>query len=114
MIKIRRISEFQHILNFKSPEENFNNVFSRFLDSNLGKIYQAIPWQELADELKLQESEKGPDCLFSPKGKLGLMFLKHYACCSDERLIEQLNANIHYQFFCTNSYDKFRIISYGE
>ncbi len=28
------------------------------------------------------------------------MFLKNYACCSDERLMEQLNFNIHYQLFC--------------
>ena len=28
------------------------------------------------------------------------MFLKHYACCSDKRLLEQLNGNINYQFFC--------------
>ena len=117
MIKIRKISEFQHILNFKSSEENFNDLFARFLDSNLGKIHQAIPWQELANEFKLQESEKGPDCLFSPKGKLGLMFLKHYACCSDQRLIEQLNANIHYQFFCDillspeESIGSFKIVS---
>jgi len=28
------------------------------------------------------------------------MFLKHYACCSDRKLIEQLNSNLDYQFFC--------------
>jgi hypothetical protein len=28
------------------------------------------------------------------------MFLKNHACCSDKRLIEQLNANVDYQFFC--------------
>lgn len=28
------------------------------------------------------------------------MFLKHYANCSDKKLIEQLNANLDYQFFC--------------
>ncbi|MEM6717725.1 MAG: transposase [Bacteroidota bacterium] len=37
---------------------------------------------------------------FSPKGWITLMFLKHYACCSDRRLKEQLNSNIDYQFFC--------------
>ena len=100
MTKIRRISQFQHNFEFKSPEENFSVVYAQFLESNLGKIYQAIPWQNLVDVFNLKESKKGPDCQFSPKGKLGLMFLKHYACCSDQRLIEQLNANVHYQFFC--------------
>ncbi len=28
------------------------------------------------------------------------MFLKNYAGCSDKRLIEQLNSNYAYQFFC--------------
>lgn len=28
------------------------------------------------------------------------MFLKHYAGCSDQKLIEQLNGNLDYQFFC--------------
>ncbi len=37
---------------------------------------------------------------FSPKGRIALMFLKHYAGCSDQKLIEQLNSNLDYQFFC--------------
>ena len=28
------------------------------------------------------------------------MFLKHYTCCSDRKLIEQFNSNLDYQFFC--------------
>lgn len=28
------------------------------------------------------------------------MFLKHYSNCSDRKLIEQLNSNLDYQFFC--------------
>lgn len=28
------------------------------------------------------------------------MFLKHYSCCSDRKLLEQLNSNLDYQFFC--------------
>ena len=100
MSKIRRISQFQRTFDFKNPEENLKCVFARFLKSDLGKIYQAIPWQSMVKEFNLKESRKEPYCQFSPKGKIGLMFLKHYACCSDRRLIEQLNANIHYQFFC--------------
>jgi len=40
------------------------------------------------------------------------MFLKHYACCSDRRLIEQLNANIDYQFFCDIHLGYHRISNY--
>ena len=44
------------------------------------------------------------------------MFLKHYSVCSDKKLIEQLNGNINYQFFCdiyigTNSLLNYKIVS---
>ncbi|MFB9057720.1 transposase, partial [Mariniflexile ostreae] len=99
-MKLQRISELQHEFSFLNPTENFNLYFSKFLDSDLGKIYTAIPWDALVSIFNIKESIKGTKNYFSPQGKLGLMFLKHYACCSDKRLIEQLNANIDYQFFC--------------
>jgi len=117
MSKIRKISQFQHTFQFKSSEENYSSIYAQFMESNLGKIYQAIPWQELVKSFKIRASAKGPDCIFTPQGKLGLMFLKHYACCSDERLIEQLNANVHYQIFCDillspgESINNFKIVS---
>lgn len=117
MSKIRKISQFQHTFHFQSPEENFSSIYAQFLESKLGKIYQAIPWHELVNSFNIKASAKGPDCIFTQQGKLGLMFLKHYACCSDERLIEQLNANVHYQIFCDillspgESIDNFKIVS---
>lgn len=100
MSKIRRISDLQHEFSFLSSSENFQLYFHQFLASDLGKIYSAIPWDSLVNVFKIKESIKGTKNYFSPKGKLALMFLKHYACCSDKKLIEQLNANIDYQFFC--------------
>ena len=100
MSKIRKISEFQHSIPFLNSEEHFNLIYDDFLASNLGKIHQAIPWDELVKAFSVENSRKGPDCFFSSKGKIALMFLKNYACCSDERLIEQLNGNTHYQMFC--------------
>ena len=100
MSKIQRISGLQHEFSFFSPNDNFNSYYSRFLESDLGKIYLAIPWQELTKSFQLKDSIKGPTSTFSPQGKLGLMFLKHYAQVSDKRLLEQLNSNIDYQFFC--------------
>lgn len=117
MSKIRKISQFQHTFHFQSPEENFSSIYAQFLESKLGKIYQAIPWHELVNSFNIKASAKGPDCIFTQQGKLGLMFLKHYACCSDERLIEQLNGNVHYQIFCDillspgESIDNFKIVS---
>ena len=99
-MKIQRISEFQHKFSFLSSVENFDAYYARFLESDLGKIYLAIPWSDLVKYFCLKESTKGAKMSFSPRGRIALMFLKHYASCSDRRLIEQLNSNIDYQFFC--------------
>jgi len=112
MSKIRRISDLQHEFSFLNPSENFEVYFSGFLSSDLGKIYMAIPWNELVKVFKIKESIKGTKDYFSPKGKLALMFLKHYACCSDKRLIAQLNANIDYQFFCDIHLGPHRLSNY--
>jgi hypothetical protein len=100
MTKIRRFDNFQHRFSFISPADQFDLYFHRFLESDLGKIYSAIPWNSLVNTFGLDDSKKGPVSMFSPQGKLALMFLKHYACCSDKRLVEQLNGNMEYQFFC--------------
>jgi len=112
MSKIRRISDLQHEFSFLSSSENFNLYFNQFLVSDLGKIYTAIPWDALVSVFKIKESFKGTKNYFSPKGKLALMFLKHYACCSDKKLIEQLNANVDYQFFCDLHLGHHRLTNY--
>ena len=112
MSKIRRISDLQHEFSFLSSSENFNLYFNQFLLSDLGKIYTAIPWDALVLSFNIKESIKGTKNYFSPKGKLALMFLKHYACCSDKKLIEQLNANIDYQFFCDIHLGHHRLTNY--
>lgn len=71
MSKMRRISEFQHEFSFLSASENF-------------QLYLAVPWDDLVSVFKIKESFKGTKNYFSPKGKIALMFLKHYACCSDK------------------------------
>jgi hypothetical protein len=70
----------------------------------------------LVESFELEESSKGPDSFFSPRGKLGLMFLKNYSQVSDKKLIEQLNSNIDYQFFCDmnlgfNHLENYKIVS---
>ena len=112
MSKLQRISDLQHQISFLNPSENFDAYFQSFLQSDLGKIYIAIPWDELVAVFNIKESIKGTKNYFSPRGKLALMFLKHYACCSDKRLIEQLNANIDYQFFCDIHLGHHRLTNY--
>ena len=99
-MKIRRIHDIQYRFSFPDFDSNFELYYTAFLNSDLGRIYQAIPWSELVSSLELSDNSKGPSCIFSPRGKIALMFLKHHVCCSDRKLIEQLNANMDFQFFC--------------
>lgn len=100
MGKLIRIFERTQPINFLSPQNEFNLYRSSFLSSELGLIYQGIPWKELILSFGLKDKGHGPDSLFSPQGKLALMFLKSYTSFSDRKLIESVNGNIHYQMFC--------------
>lgn len=99
MLKIQRFSSFQSFFLFFLPQA-LKKQYALFLQSDLGKLYQAIPWKKLVKAFKLQNRSKGPTTFFPPQGKIALMFLKAYSQTSDRRLIEQINGNIHYQFFC--------------
>lgn len=100
MSKIRKIFETSLELTFQSPSSELSSYYSSFLCSDLGKIYQSLPWDELVSGFGLKSHHLGRNSHFSPKGKIGLMFLKHYSGSSDRKLIEQLNGNIYYQLFC--------------
>ena len=100
MRKIRRIYETTQEINFISPQKEFSLYWKSFQQSELGMIYKAIPWSELAKSLKIRNNRKGPDRIFSPQGMLSLMFLKSYVDCSDRKLISYLNGNIDFQMFC--------------
>jgi len=99
-MKIRRISEFQARIHFPNFDNNYQKYLASFNRTSLGHINAAIPWEALVDQFQIKENRKGPQCIFSPRGKLALMFLKNYSNLSDAKLIEQLNGNIHYQIFC--------------
>jgi hypothetical protein len=99
-MKIQRFSEFQAQIPYTNQADFHQELYSAFLESDLGKIYLAIPWDKLIKVFDLKSSKKGPRSYFSPRGKLALMFLKHYALVSDRKLIEQLNSNVDYQIFC--------------
>ena len=112
MGKIQRITSLQYKFPLFNLSEDFNTYYIRFLQSDLGKIYLGIPWNDLVKSFRLKESEKGPDNFFSTRGKLGLMFLKNYSQVSDRKLIEQLNSNIDYQFFCDINLGYTRLTNY--
>ncbi len=99
-MKIQRIFEKTSEINFISPQSEFHIYWNSFLESELGGIYESVPWKELCKGLKLKESRKGPQRIFSPQGMPALMFLKSYTDCSDRKLLEYLNGNINFQMFC--------------
>ena len=100
MSKVKRIFETTQEINFLSPQKEFSLYWQSFLASDLGKVYKGIPWDGLAKELKVKDFNHGRASIFSPQGKLALMFLKSYTGFSDRRLIEHLNGSIHFQLFC--------------
>ena len=99
MRKLQRIFKSTSEISFISPQKEFSLYWTSFLESELGKIYQALPWEKLIKSLKLKENRKGRH-FFSPQGKLALMFLKAYTGLSDRKLYEHLNGSIQYQLFC--------------
>lgn len=100
MGKLRRIFETTPEISFISPQKEFTLYWNSFLESELGKIYQSIPWLDLTKSFKLKENRKGRSSQFNPQGKLALMFLKSYTGLSDRKLFEHLNGSIQYQLFC--------------
>ena len=63
-----------------------------------------LPLHEMAESFGLVNKslapKRGRKSYFTPEGKVALMFLKMYTQLSAPKLMEQLNANVHYQIFC--------------
>ena len=100
MAKIIKIEQKLSEINFFSPREEFYLYQQSFLTSELGRVHQSIPWNDLVRCFYPRPSRRGRKTLFSRQGELALMFLKSYTSLSDRKLIEQLNGNIDYQLFC--------------
>lgn len=83
-------------------KDTYDLSFTIFLQSDLGQIYQSIPWKQLAKsfETNTPKSRFGRKPIFSIEGGLALMFLKHYLNLSDKKLIERINTDWQLQYFC--------------
>ena len=99
MSKIQKFSHLEPTIAF-SEFDFYKRYEQSFHDSELGRLYRAIPFTGLAKSLGLLDCDKGRTSYFSAEGKLALMFLKSYTGFSDSQLIDNLNSNIHYQLFC--------------
>ena len=93
MTKLQNLSLF-------SKNDLYSSRYLLFLETELGKLYQAIPFEELAKLFPKKKTKVGAKSWLSPEGMFGLMFLKHYTQLSDRKLIEQLNTNWAMQYFC--------------
>jgi len=74
-----------------------------FIQTELGHLYQAIPFKNLAELFKDNRRgipTGGRKPIFDIAGGLGLMFLKHYLQLSDKKLIERVNSDWQLQMFC--------------
>lgn len=102
MTKVQKLAEIAPNLPFS--EFNFYDLYRQtFEQSELGKIKKLLPLHEMAKSFGLVSNRKvkrGRKPLFSPEGKVALMFLKMRTGLSCPKLLEQLNGNIHYQMFC--------------
>ena len=79
-----------------------------FLDSELGLLWQSIPFEKLAVRFQCGKNKypQGRRSRFTIAGGLGLMFLKHYLGLSDRQLKQRVNCDWQLQMFCGVVIDK--------
>lgn len=87
------------------PDQFLTPKWYLFNNSELGRIYETIPWEQLADCLPRENKGPGAPRWFSAKGMFGLMFLKAYLNISDEKLIDRFNTDWSLQLFCNKLLD---------
>lgn len=78
-------------------------LHEKFLQTDLGKLYQAIPFEQLSLSIASPAAGKnglGRKPWFDVKGGIALQFLKHYLQLSDALLIERINTDWSMQLFC--------------
>jgi hypothetical protein len=78
-------------------------LHENFLQTDLGILYQAIPFDALVEKIpspKHSLSGRGCPPWFDVKGGVALQILKHYLGISDELLIERINTDWSMQLFC--------------
>lgn len=72
-MKVQKISELHSQFSL-FPAQDLELFKTRFYQSDLGKIYNAIPWSELIQVFDIKEKQEGRKYLFPAQGRLALMF----------------------------------------
>jgi len=78
-------------------------LHKNFLQTDLGQVYLAIPFDALAATIPspaYNKSGLGRKPWFNVKGGIALQILKHYLQLSDELLIHRINTDWAMQLFC--------------
>ncbi len=78
-------------------------LHEKFLQTDLGIIYLAIPFDRLSATIATPAHNKsglGRKPWFDVKGGIALQFLKHYLQLSDELLMQRINTDWSMQLFC--------------
>lgn len=87
---------------------NFDNFYSdsvrkQFYNSDIGRLYQDIPWDILVRFYRQREQRtkkvKGRPRKLSIRAGLAILFLQAYTGLSARKLLEQITQNIFYQYF---------------
>ena len=84
-------------------ENNKRLIPQLFINSDLGKLHQGIPFDELAKNIPEPQGVRsglGRKNLLTMKDGIALMIRKHYLCISDELLMVRLNTDWSMQLFC--------------
>jgi len=74
-----------------------------FRRTDLGRLYQAIPFKSLAANIPLPQGKRsglGRKAWMGVEGGIALLILKHYTRLSDQMIIHRLNADWTMQLFC--------------
>ena len=86
-------------------EIDFYELYCRTCkNTELGRMRILLLQHEMAVNFGLVEQslnpKRGRKSYFTPEGKVAVVFLKMYTQLSAQKLLEQLNGNVHYQIFC--------------
>lgn len=103
MSKVRNFAEITPNLPF--TEYDFYALYRvTFENTELGRMKKVLPLHEMARNFGFTheslQPKRGRKSYFTPEGKVAVMFLKMYTGLSFPKLLEQLNANVHFQIFC--------------
>ena len=92
--------------------EEFNLFdYTYFLNSEIGKLWQSIPFDALSECYPAKDKSKGGRTEnFCIRGKLACLVLKHHTGLSDERLIERINTDVSFRLFCFRPLNRQKVI----